>query len=142
MKAKQFLLQIKHYDQIIEEKLEQVKNWQEAAVDVSVNYDGIKVQPSGNRDKIGNAVAKYVDIEDEIADTIYNSLLAREKIIEIIEQLSLEQYDLLYKMYVKGMEIPEIKSTYKRVSIKRLNRIHDEALESVQNILDKGDDLD
>ena len=140
MTAEQFLLQIKKYDQIIEDKLEQVKNWRDVAVDISVNYDGVNVQTSGKKDKIGTAVAKYVDLECEIADITYKILIARKEIIETIEQLPFEQYDLLYKMYVQDMDIETIASGYKRVSTRRLRRIHNEALISLQNIIDKGDE--
>lgn len=142
MKAETYLKQIMIYEQIIEDKLDKAINWRENAVNTSVNYDNTRVKISGVSDKVGNSVAQFVDEESDIVDITYKILLARKSIIDTIEQLPLEQYDLCYKMYVRGMEFEEIKSTYKRVSIQRLKRIHKEALENVQNILDKGDNLD
>ena len=98
------------------------------------------MKKSGISDKVGNSVAHFVDEESDIIDITFKTMLARKSIINTIEQLPFEQYDLLYKMYIKGMEMHEIKGTYKRVSLKTLNRIHKEALENVQNILDKDDE--
>ena len=140
MKAETYLKKIMIYEQIIEDKLDKARNWRENAVNTSVNYDNTRVKTSGVSDKVGNSVAQFVDEESDIADITYKILLARKSIVDTIEQLPFEQYDLCYKMYVRGMEFEEIKSTYKRVSIQRLKRIHKEALENVQNILDKDDE--
>lgn len=140
MNAEKYLKQIMIYEQIIEDKLDKVRNWRENAVNTSVNYDNTRVKTSGFSDKVGNSVAQFVDEESDIADITYKILLARKSIIDTIEQLPFEQYDLCYKMYVRGMEFEEIASTYKRVSIKRLKKIHNEALENVQNIINKDDE--
>lgn len=140
MNAEKYLKQIMIYEQIIEDKLDKVRNWRENAVNTSVNYDNTRVKTSGVSDKVGNSVAQFVDEESDIADITYKILLARKSIIDTIEQLPFEQYDLCYKMYVRGMEFEEIASTYKRVSIKRLKKIHNEALENVQNIINKDDE--
>ena len=140
MNAEKYLKQIMIYEQIIEDKLDKVRNWRENAVNTSVNYDNTRVKTSGVSDKVGNSVAQFVDEESDIADITYKILLARKSIIDTIEQLPFEQYDLCYKMYVRGMGFEEIASTYKRVSIKRLKKIHNEALKNVQNIINKDDE--
>lgn len=149
MKAKDYLLQIKKLDKLIENKLIEKEQWKAMAKGITVKADGERVQSSGSKQKMADAVGKYVDIDAEIDRYIDELVDKKNDIISVIEQLPVHEYDLLHKVYVGimekddnendvivYMELPEVAILLKK-SYSRITKIHGYALKHVQNILDK-----
>lgn len=91
-----------------------------------------KVQSSGSGDKVGNAVAEYVSLEAEI-----DELKAKRKsIIQTIELLNYNEYDLLYHVYVNYFTIKAVASINDK-SKSWAVKTQKKALEHLQVILDE-----
>lgn len=103
MKAETFLLQIKKLDKMIENKRNERERWLMLATDTSAGAapdTGVRVQSSGSKQQMADAVVRSVDIGMEIDDYIHKLSAARKQIIGVIEQLPVDEYDLLHKLYV------------------------------------------
>lgn len=139
MDARIYLLQVAKHDAIVQNKLDELARWKEAAVDVTSHISEASVKKSGISDKVGNSVAKYLDLDAEIMETINTAMLKRKEIIETIELLPVNEYDLLYKLYVRGMTLYEAVSEMDR-SYSWGTTMHSRALKNLQNIINKDDE--
>lgn len=149
MKAKEYLLQIQKLDRMIENKLDEVEHWRNIASSTTMNTEGERVQSSGSKQKMADAVCRYLTMEDEINAAIDELIDTRQEIIKTIELLDADEYDLLYKMYV-GIrnfrkdgtqetiyltldEVAALKDKSKRWAAS----VHGRALANLQKILDE-----
>ena len=151
MRAKDFLLQLKKLDRLIENKLIERDQWLSMATSTtaaSAPATGIRVQSSGNQQKMATAIERYIDIESDLNVCIDRLYDEKQKIIRIIEQLDLIQYDILHKMYVGVMKnhkthylsFDEIADLYDR-SYSWATTMHGIALKNVQKIIDDCSEL-
>ena len=145
-KAKEFLGQIKKINVMIENKLAEVEHWKSVALGIvpsgtDVKINGVvqqmdKVQGSGSQQKMADAINKYVDLEAEINDDIDKLIDTRKNIIETIELLEAEKYDLLHKVYVQGFTLDEVAAMYD-FSYSWATTLHGRALKDVERILNE-----
>lgn len=135
MYAKEFLLQIKKLDKLIENKLAEVQRWKEIANNTTVNMSGERVQSSGSHDTVANAVCTYIDLEREINQCIDDLVNRRKEVLSVIEQLNATEYDILHKIYVQDFTLQEVASLYDR-RYEWATTTQGRALKHVQNILD------
>lgn len=84
---------------------------------------------------MADAVCRYVDMEKEIDADIDRLVDAKREVIEVIEQLSAVEYDVLHKVYVQYMTFDQIADIYDR-SYSMITTIHGRALKNVQKILE------
>ena len=148
-RAKDFLGQIKKINVMIENKLAEVEHWKSVAFGVvpggvDIKIDGVvqqmdKVQAAGSQQKMADAVCKYVDLEAEINADIDNLVDTRKNIIETIEMLEAEKYDLLHKVYVQGFTLDEVAAMYGN-SYSWATTLHGRALKDVEKILEERGD--
>lgn len=135
MKAKDYLKQLEKMDTIIQNKMIEKTQWKEVALGVTAHSDGERVQSSGSKQKMSDAVIKYVDTEKEIDRLIDRFVDSKKEIIATIEQLNATEYDVLHKRYIQGMTFDEIGAARDR-SRSWATTVHGRALQSVQRILD------
>lgn len=116
----------------IKNKESLVERWKDVAQGSTGASDGERVQSSGSKEKMANAVVNYSDLEEEIES------LKRERkaILDNIEKLKGRQYDLIYKHYVMGVMIKTIASQC-GMSESWGTTTHSRALRSMQKILDE-----
>lgn len=116
MKAKDYLLQLKKLDCLIDNKIAEKAYWMDIAYSTTAagsrtvkikNSKGeyeehamSRVQSSGNQQKMSDAVDRCIDIDRDIDACIDRLCDERKKIISVIEQLEVVEYDLLHKVYV------------------------------------------
>lgn len=147
MKSKDFMLQIKKLDKMIENKLAEREHWLSIATSTTAAAapeTGVRVQTSGSKQQMENAVARYIDIERDINDCIDHLYDERKKIISVIEKLDVVQYDLLHKMYVgvrgngktEYMNLNQVAELYEK-SYSWATTMHGIALKHVQEIIDR-----
>lgn len=140
------MMQTKKLDCMIENKLSERDQWFSMATSTtaaSAPETGVRVQSSGSKQQMANAIDRYIDIERDINDCIDRLLDERKKILSVIEQLEVTQYDILHKMYVGTMKggkryyfsFDEIADLYDR-SKSWVTSIHGIALKNVQKIID------
>lgn len=141
VQAKTFLKQLQKLNRMIENKMVEKEQWKSIALSTTVSTTGEKVSSSGSQQKMADAIDRYIDIEREInrrIDALYD---AKCKIIKVIEQLNVVEYDLLHKVYVQDMSLTEVAAQYDK-TYSWATTVHGRALQHVQKILDKMEDID
>lgn len=138
MTAKEYLLQIKKLDALIDNKLVEVEHWKAVAAGMTSFSDGERVQSTGSKQKMEDAVARYMDMENEINADIDRLVGIRQDVIQTIEQLPWTEYDVLHKIYVQGLGFWDVADSYRPPkSYTWTTTIHGRALMRLQRILDE-----
>ena len=135
--AKEFLKQPERLDVRIKNKLIEKQQWKDIALGITANTEGERVQSSGAKSKMANAIDRLVDMEAEI-DSLVDELIDRKKeVIQTIEQLdSATEYNVLHMRYIQYLSLQEIADHYHR-DYGWATTTHGRALKSVQDILDR-----
>lgn len=136
MKAKDYLLQVHRLDTVINNKMAEISKWRSIALGSTVSTEGERVQSSGNKQKMADAVCRYISIEEEINADIDKLVDCKQEIIRTIEQLPLDEYDVLHKRYIQEMELYDIAEAADR-SYSWATWVHGRALANLQKILNE-----
>ena len=135
MNAKDFLRQPEKLDRMIENKLIEKQQWKTIAMGTSSHSDGERVQSSGSQQKMADAIARYVDIENEIDNCIDTLVDTKKEVISVIERLNTTEYDILHKVYIQYKTLYEVADMYDK-TYSWVTTVHGRALKNVQKILD------
>lgn len=130
--ASEYLSRIKKIDHMIRNKLDEHDHWESVASGLGGGCLDERVQTSRNLHKGADAIDKYIDIEAEIRALQKE----RQEIISTIERLPTEEYDLTYRLYVKGESMKEIAYHFGK-SYDWVKRKKSYALKLVQHMLDE-----
>ena len=134
MDAKEYLNSVKMLDLQIKNKLIERQLWRDIALGITANMDGERVQSSGSKSKMSNAVDKLVDMEDEINSLVDRLIDAKKDVIKTIEQLkSPLQYDVLHMHYIQFLSFQEIADKY-GCSYDSVKQAHKRAVRNVRSI--------
>lgn len=134
MTTKQYLGQIDRYNKIISNKLSEIYQLKSLACSISVSADNEKIQTSSDKDRLGAAVAKIVDLESEINSTIDSFLKKREKIIMQIDSMeSAIYYQVLFSRYIEQETFEKI-AEETEYSLRQILRIHGRALSEFEKL--------
>lgn len=134
MEAKEYLLQVKKLDTMIKNKLIEKQQWKDIALGITANMDGERVQSSGTKSKMADALVKCIDIETEINSLIDKLIDTKKEVIAVIERLSSPlQYDVLHLHYIQFVTLQEIADKY-GMSYDWAKQAHKRALKNVQRI--------
>ena len=109
MTTKQYLGQIERLNRMIENKVIEVGRIRSMACNISAPIDKERVQSSSSYDKIGEKVARLVDLENETDELIKSFVEKRKHIISQIDSIDRKEYYLvLTYRYVQFMDFKEI----------------------------------
>lgn len=136
MNAKDFLLQIKKLNKLIENKLVEIQQWKDIACGATSNLSGEKVESSHNPRKTEDAICKYLDLEAEAQKDFDRYIKAKNDVISVIEQLNATEYDFLHKVYVQDFTLQDVAIKYD-MSYNWATTTHGRALKHVQMILNR-----
>ncbi len=134
--AKEYLLQIRKLDTLINNKIAEVEHWKDVAYGVGTFSEGERVQSSGNKQKMASAIERYTDIQAEITADIDKLIDLKQEVIKTIEQLPVAEYDLLHKVYVQGWTLDMVAEVNDR-SRSWSDTVHGRALVSLQRVLNE-----
>lgn len=137
-RAKDFLEEYRKLDEMIENKMYEVKRWIDIATNICPNYEGEKVQSSGSKQKMSDAVIKAIEMEQEINRTIDELIDLKQDIISVLEQLPPLEYGLLHRIYIQYKSLAEASYDLDK-SESWGSTVHGRALFRVQRILEKRD---
>lgn len=138
--AKEYLQQIKKLDVHIDSLLEQVAHLKAMSLKITTTLRQDVSSGSGSQDKIGDAIAKIIDLENEINQNIDEYVDKKREICAVIEKVeNPDQAALLHKRYLlyepwEQIAI-ELHCTYRNVCY-----IHGRALQAVATILEEKND--
>ena len=128
MVTKEYLGQLERLDKMIQNKLSEIYQLKTMACSVTVSNDSERVQTSADNDRLGNTIAKIVDLEKETDKLIDSFIDKRNHIIEQIDGMEdINMYHVLSSRYIgkKTFAVIASEMNYSRMQIKR---IHDKAL--------------
>lgn len=135
--AQTFLEQPEKLDIQIRNKLIEKQQWHDIALGITASMEGERVQSSGGKSKMANAVDKCVDMEAEIDGLIDELIDVKKEVIQTIEQLdSPIEYNLLHMRYIQYISLQEIADHYNR-DYGWATTTHGRALKSAQAVLDR-----
>lgn len=135
--AQSFLESYKLYAVQIECKLEERQQWIDLALSITGQMTGDRVQTSGTKDKMAQAVERCMAVEEEILSQV-NKLAAKQKeVTAALERLDNPTfYKLLHERYIQFLELKVIADKHNS-SYDWATTTHGRALKSLQDILDK-----
>lgn len=134
--ARAFLNQVEKLDRIIENKLIEKEQWKAIAYGVTVQMNGERVQSSGSKQRMADAVDNLVDVEADLNRMIDELIDTKREVIKTIEKLNVTEYDLLHKVYIQRLTLQEVASQMK-MSYSWATTTHGIALKNLQKILDE-----
>ncbi len=110
MTTKEYLGQVKMYDNKINKELEELAYLRELAKGVSsVSTSNVKVKSSGDKDLLSKRVVKIAELESKIDDMVDNYIEKRRTILEQIHNLDSEtEKTVLHEFFFNGKTIDEI----------------------------------
>lgn len=134
MTTKQYLSQIGRYERMIDDKLTELYRLRQIASSISISVSDDKIMSSGSQDKMGDAVAKIVDLEKSVEDTITKYTETRQKIIMQIDNMpDINVYSVLFNRYVANKSFEKIADSI-GYSVRQTIRIHGIALQEFEKI--------
>ena len=140
MTAAEFLEQIERADTLIDSKLSELYRLRCLVTSITVPTDREAVQTSGVSDKVGNIVAKIVDLENEIDEMIDGYIDTRSRCIGVVERLTNPlQYKVIHMHYVQYKSYAEIEEelNYSHTWVMKVRR---EALRNIESIINAEED--
>lgn len=135
MKAQEFLEQYEKQQTIIASCWEEVAKWKGVAYSITGSTEGERVQSSGSKQKMADAVISYSDIEADIKKRIAESNEIQDNIVRTIARLKKSEYIVLHGYYILGKQFKEIAASNGK-STSWATSLHGTALNSLQKILD------
>lgn len=128
MDTKKYLSQIERLDRMIQNKLSEISQLKHITTSITIPPKEVNVQTSGDKDRMGNAVAGLLDLEKETDGLINSYIEKRKQIIEQIDKIEdTNMYHVLSERYVmrKDLGVIAVEMGY---SFKQVCRIHGSAL--------------
>lgn len=102
MNPKTYLQQIRKCDKMIENKLSELESLRELCLSVTSTWKEDVVQSSGSGDKLGDAIAKIIDLQNEINEDVDRFVDLKREIMTVIDKLDDPcMIEILYKRYFK-----------------------------------------
>ena len=133
-KAIEFLQQVEKLEKIIHNKLIEIEQWKALALSTTSVLSPDKVQSSGSKQKMSEAVDRYLDIEREINECIDKLYDTKKDVLEKIEMLEAVNYDVLFKIYIEYMDFQSVADAYEK-SKNWAYKQHTIALEELEALL-------
>lgn len=133
MDTKTYLKQIERLDRQIQNKLSERVLLKSIALNISAPMKNDKITSTKHPDRLGDTVAKIVDLEKEIDALVDKYIDRRKTIISQIDRIDdTDMYHVLSLRYVAKKNFPEI-SEQTGWSLRQTKRIHGRALETFES---------
>lgn len=137
--AKAYLRKIELLDAHINNRLNDLHTLRSLVTKITATISPVPASGSGCQDKLGDAIAKIVDLQDEINRKIDNYVDLKREISAKLEQIDVADYvKVLHKRYFEYKPWEQIacemNCTYRNVCY-----IHGKALQAVEALLEGGE---
>ena len=109
--------------------------WKDVALSITGNTEGERVQSSGSKQKMADAVISYSDIQADIKCRIEEAKEIQNEIVRTIAKLDESEYTVLHGVYILGKQYKEIAASENK-SVSWATSMHGTALVSLQQLLD------
>lgn len=133
--AKEYLLQVKRCDVYIDDLLEELVWLKAKATKITSTLSPEPGGGSGNQDKLGDAVSKIVDMQQEVNDAIDAFVDKKNEIRELLERIqNATLLEVLLKVYFQYQTLEQVACDM-NYSYKQTRRLHGNALAAVGKLL-------
>lgn len=132
--AQNYLKQVEKKDTIIRNKMIERERLRDIALGVTASSEGERVQSSGSKHKMADAIDKCIDIDKEINRLVDEFVDFKREVSCIIERLSLDEYDVLHKIYFQYLSLYDV-ADMKGKTYSWVTTVHGRALQNVTKIL-------
>lgn len=137
-KAQKFLERVEMIDTIIENKLIEQRQWKALAYSITANMEGERVQSSGSKSKMADAVIKCLTLADEIPECVDKLIAEKQKVVQTIEKLySPTEYKILHLRYIQYIPLSQIAEKLDW-EYSRVTTAHGRAVKNVERIMNRG----
>ena len=138
--AKAYLRKIELLDAHINNRLNDLHTLRTLATKITATISPVAVTGSSGQDKLGDAVAKIVDLQEEINQKIDRFVDMKREISMVLEKVQdPDQVKVLHKRYFEYKPWERI-ACEMNYSFRNVCYIHGKALQAVQEILEGGAD--
>lgn len=138
MTTKEYLSQLERLDRQIQNKLSEITQLRAMATSVTITQKEVDVQTSGDKDRLGSAVAKIYDLEKETDDLVDELIRKRRKIIGQIDSLeNVDMYHVLSERYVARKDWNTI-CTDMHYAFRSMMTLHGKALKEFERLYGNG----
>lgn len=129
MTAKEYLSEVQRFESVIEHKREKLKEYRHAITNVSsTRMNPAKVQASNPADRIGDMMAKIVDLESEIGKDMVDAAYRRHEVINRIHKLdNVLHIQVLFGRYIQCKSMDGIRKDMGK-SYTYILKLHGQAL--------------
>lgn len=136
MDAKEYLERLSKKQSIIENTMCEIQQWESIAKSITVSTEGERVTASGSKEGMADAIASLLDLTETLKEKVSELVKDRNAIVNDLEQLPRNEYDVLHKVYVQGYDLASVPTkVYKSYS--SIKKYHQSGIESVQRMLDE-----
>lgn len=133
--AQEYLRQVRLYDIQINSLLEEKAQMEALALKVTSAWGGEHVSGSGNQDKLGDTVAKIIDLERKIDHAVDSFVDKKAEVRAVIEQVkNPDHLELLLKVYIHYETLEKV-ACEMNMSYRNACYIHGRALQTVEGLL-------
>ena len=138
--AKAYLKKIELLDAHINNKLNDLHSLKTMVTKITATISPVAVSGTGSQDKLGDAVAKIVDLQEEINQKIDRFVDMKREISMVLEKVQdPDQVKVLHKRYFEYKPWERI-ACEMNYSFRNVCYIHGKGLQAVQEILEGGAD--
>lgn len=136
MDAKEYLLNIKKLDNLINSLIAEYESMQEMATKITGSCDGERVNASGSKEKMADIVAKMVDYQTKINENIDKFVNAKSNVLQVLHMLDNPSHiSVLYKRYFEYKKWDVIADEM-HIGLRGIHKIHGKALNEMDKILE------
>lgn len=128
-------MQVGTLDSLINRKQKEIESLREKITSISVSTDSEKVMSSGSGDLIAEAVAKIVDLQNEINADIDRFIDLKRQIMKSIDKLERPYCDIAYARYFQYKTWEEI-SVEIGYCYRQTTRLHGRMLLKLKDVLE------
>lgn len=133
--AKEYLTQLKDLDKYINAQQEELDRLRNMVIKISVSSRDMDVQCSSMHDKLGDTVAKIVDLDREITSCIDKYIDIKHDAVRIIAIMpDLKLRTVLYKYYILNKTFEQTAVEMEK-SYQWICELHGKALQQFEKIL-------
>lgn len=133
--AQEYLLQVKLYDRHIDNKLEDLAHLRALTRKITSAWGTEPTGGTHNQDKLGDAIAKIIDMEKEINAAVDRFVEKKNEVLLLLEKVrDADQLDLLYKVYFRYETLEQV-ACEMNMSYRNACYIHGRALQTVEALL-------
>lgn len=137
--AQRYLERVEMIDSIINNKLIEQRQWKDLALGITANMGGERVQSSGSKSKMADALNKCIDMEAEIDRMVDKLIDMKREAVAILEKMDNPYcYRLLHARYIQYIPLKDIADKW-GTEYTNITSAHGRALAQVQRIMDGED---